>query len=57
MGLRPGDKVLVDGAAPDEPVKWLLAPLVAGASIVVVANLPPGTIEERRLAEGATHTV
>src|SRR4051794_26199380 len=57
MGVRAGDKVLVDGAAPDEPVKWLLAPLVAGASIVVAANLQPGSIDERRAAEGATHAI
>lgn len=37
MGLRPGDRLLVDAAVHDEPVKWLLAPLAVGASVVICA--------------------
>jgi len=36
--LRRGDRVLVDVAADDHPAKWLLAPLSAGATIVVAAT-------------------
>jgi uncharacterized protein (TIGR03089 family) len=34
-GYRPGDRVRVDPAIDEEPLIWLLAPLVAGASIVI----------------------
>jgi hypothetical protein len=34
-GYRPGDQVRVDPAVDEEPLIWLLAPLVAGASIVI----------------------
>ncbi|SCL27661.1 TIGR03089 family protein [Micromonospora inyonensis] len=52
-GLRPGDRILVDAAVHDEPVKWLLAPLAAGASVVVCANCSP----ERRAALAAAEQV
>jgi uncharacterized protein (TIGR03089 family) len=57
MNLRAGDTLLVDGQGVDEPVRWLLAPLVAGASILVIANRRPGSLEDRRADEGATHAL
>lgn len=55
LGLRPGDRALVDVARQEQPVTWLLAPLSAGASIVLCANLDPATVDARVAAEGATH--
>ncbi|WP_329108604.1 TIGR03089 family protein [Micromonospora sp. NBC_01699] len=52
--LRPGDRVLVDTAGQEQPVVWLLAPLFAGASVILCHNLAPGTAESRARTEGAT---
>ncbi|MFC0534015.1 TIGR03089 family protein [Phytohabitans kaempferiae] len=57
MELRPGDRVLVDTGAHVEPVTWLLAPLAAGASILLCANLDRETLDRRRAAEGVTHVL
>jgi uncharacterized protein (TIGR03089 family) len=54
LDLRAGDRVLVDVAEHEHPVKWLLAPLAAGASVVLCAHLDPATVEARAAAEGAT---
>ncbi|MCX4474736.1 TIGR03089 family protein [Micromonospora sp. NBC_01655] len=54
LDLRPGDRLLVDAAEHEEPVKWLLAPLVAGASVVVCANLDPARRDALIAAEGVT---
>jgi uncharacterized protein (TIGR03089 family) len=55
--IQPGDRVLVDVAEHEHPVKWLLAPLFAGASVVLCDNLDPGTAESRAKAEGATRVL
>jgi uncharacterized protein (TIGR03089 family) len=55
--LRPGDRVLVDAAANEQPVRWLLAPLAAGASIVLCANLDPAKVAARTAAERVTRTL
>lgn len=55
--LRPGDRVLVDAAAHEHPVKWLLAPLVAGATIVLCANLDPATVRRRAEEERVTRVL
>ena len=39
LDLRAGDRLLVDAAEHEQPVKWLLAPLAVGASVVICANL------------------
>jgi uncharacterized protein (TIGR03089 family) len=58
LGLGPGDRVLVDAAAGHlQPVTWLLAPLAAGASILLCANLDPAGLERRVAAEGVTHVL
>jgi uncharacterized protein (TIGR03089 family) len=51
--LRAGDRLLVDAAAHEHPVKWLLAPLAAGASVVLCAHLDPATAAARAEAERA----
>ncbi|MEU4626520.1 TIGR03089 family protein [Actinoplanes sp. NPDC023801] len=53
-GLEPGDRLLVDTAACEEPLIWLMAPLTAGASIVLCANLDRSRLDERMAAEGIT---
>jgi uncharacterized protein (TIGR03089 family) len=57
LGIRPGDRVLVDAAAHDHPAIWLLAPLAAGASVVLCANLDPSTIPARTVAERVTRVL
>jgi uncharacterized protein (TIGR03089 family) len=52
--LGPRDRVLVDAAAYTEPLDWLLAPLAAGASIVLCAHLDPAVLPARREAERVT---
>jgi uncharacterized protein (TIGR03089 family) len=53
-GIGPADRVLVDAADAADPLEWLLAPLAAGASIVLCANLDPAALERRREAERIT---
>ncbi len=57
LDLRAGDRLLVDVAKHEQPVFWLLAPLAAGASVVLCANLDPGTIDARIAAEGVTRVL
>jgi hypothetical protein len=57
LGIRPGDRVLVDAAAHDHPVTWLLAPLAAGASVVLCANLDPSKVAARAAAERVTRVL
>jgi uncharacterized protein (TIGR03089 family) len=53
-GVGPGDRVLIDAAASEEPLIWLLAPLSAGASLVLCANLDRSRLDERITAERVT---
>lgn len=53
-GIGPGDRVLIDAAASEEPLIWLLAPLSAGASLVLCANLDRSTLDARIAAERVT---
>ncbi|HYN97243.1 MAG TPA: TIGR03089 family protein [Pilimelia sp.] len=55
--LRPGDRLLVDAAEHEHPVKWLLAPLSAGASVVLCANLDPAAVAARVAAERVTRVL
>jgi uncharacterized protein (TIGR03089 family) len=57
LGLRAGDRVLVDANEHEQPVQWLLAPLAAGASIVLCANLDRDALEARIAAEGVTRVL
>ena len=42
LDLRAGDRLLVDAAETEQPLKWLLAPLSAGASVVISRQPRPG---------------
>jgi len=57
LDIHLGDRVLVDAAAHEHPVKWLLAPLAAGASVVLCANLDPDGVPERVRAERVTRVL
>ncbi len=53
-GITRGDRVLIETGASEEPLIWLLAPLTAGASIVLCANLDRSRLDDRVDAEGVT---
>ncbi|WP_432987487.1 TIGR03089 family protein [Dactylosporangium sp. CA-233914] len=57
IGLHPGDRLLVAAAEHEHPVKWLLAPLSARASVVVCANATPEALRTLGEAERVTHTL
>lgn len=57
LGITPGARVLIDAGDYPDPVDWLLAPLVAGASIVLCANLDPQAVEKRVASENVTLTL
>ncbi|MFJ6149911.1 TIGR03089 family protein [Micromonospora profundi] len=57
LGLRAGDRLLVDAAEHEQPLKWLLAPLSAGASVVISANLDPARRDAVVAAEQATRVL
>lgn len=57
LGIGPGDRVLVDGRAYPDPADWLLVPLVAGASLVLCANLDTGRLRSRTESEKVTVTL
>lgn len=57
LDLRPGDRLLIDADAQEHPVKWLLAPLAVGASVVLCANLDPANVDARAAAEGVTRVL
>lgn len=54
LDLRAGERILVTDVEYEHPLKWLLAPLWVGASVVLCANLDPGAAAARAAAEGAT---
>ncbi len=54
LGLGPADRVLVTAADAGDPLKWLLTPLAAGASIVLCANPDPAALPARRKSERIT---
>jgi uncharacterized protein (TIGR03089 family) len=57
MGLRPGDRVLIDAEHSEQPLIWLLAPLAAGASVVLCANLDESRLDARIAAEKVTRVL
>ncbi|MEV5821439.1 TIGR03089 family protein, partial [Micromonospora haikouensis] len=57
LGLTRGDRVLLDVTAHPDPVDWLLAPLVAGASTVLCANADPARLPARAETERVTRTL
>ncbi|MFI7552280.1 TIGR03089 family protein [Micromonospora sediminimaris] len=57
LDLRAGDRLLVDVAEHDQPLKWLLAPLAAGASVLLCANLDPSRRDTLIAAEQVTRVL
>jgi uncharacterized protein (TIGR03089 family) len=59
LGVTDGDRLLVDDTTAVEagPVAWLLAPLAAGASIVLCRNADPAALGGRAAAERVTATL
>jgi hypothetical protein len=57
--MADGDRVLTDDRTAVEagPVAWLLAPLAAGASLVLVGNADPGRLAHRAETERVTATL
>ncbi|MEU7907419.1 hypothetical protein [Actinoplanes sp. NPDC049118] len=53
LNLRAGDRLLIDASQGEEPVGWLLAPLSAGASIVLCANLDRDALDDRSPPRGS----
>jgi hypothetical protein len=54
LGIVAGDRVLLDARAYPDAEDWLLAPLFAGASIVLCANLDPAKTDDRAATEKVT---
>lgn len=59
LGLAVGDRVMVDDVTAAEvgPVAWLLAPLAAGASLVLCRNARPEVLPHRASTERVTATL
>ncbi len=59
LGLKPGGRLLVvdSAASPARPVDWLLAPLAAGASVVLCRNGDPAKLGVRAEQERVTVTL
>ncbi|BCY05813.1 TIGR03089 family protein [Actinoplanes sp. L3-i22] len=51
LGFGAGDRVLIDVTIHPDPVDWLLAPLLVGASAVLCANLDESKLDARATAE------
>ncbi|MEV6346972.1 TIGR03089 family protein [Actinoplanes sp. NPDC051851] len=51
LGFGAGDRVMFDLAIHPDPVDWLLAPLLVGASVVLCANLDHDRIDARAVTE------
>src|SRR3954470_16557271 len=54
LGIGAGDRVLADARASPDRADWLLAPLVAGASLVLCGNLDPAKVDARAGSEKVT---
>ncbi|MBE1484875.1 TIGR03089 family protein [Plantactinospora soyae] len=54
LGIGAGDRVLVDADRYPDPVDWLLAPLHAGASLVLCGHLDHGRLPDRAATEKVT---
>jgi uncharacterized protein (TIGR03089 family) len=59
LGIEPGDRILVDEETATEsgPTAWLLAPLVAGASLVLCRNADADRLARRVEEERVTATL
>lgn len=57
FGITRHDRVLVDATRHPDPVDWLLAPLTAGATIVLCGALDHDRLTDRAAAEKVTVTL
>ena len=57
LGLTSKDRVLIDGTAATDPLEWLLAPLAAGASLVLCRHPDQGRLADRAASERVTATL
>lgn len=57
FGIVAGERVLVDAAHYPDPVDWLLAPLTAGASVVLCGRLDPALLARRLMVEKVTRSL
>ncbi|SCG71368.1 TIGR03089 family protein [Micromonospora halophytica] len=57
LDLRAGDRLLVDATEHEQPLKWLLAPLAVGASVVVCANLDRSRLDDRIATDRITRVL
>jgi uncharacterized protein (TIGR03089 family) len=59
LGIAAGDRILLDERVAEEagPVAWLLAPLAAGASLVLCRNAHPDGLAHRASTERVTATL
>src|SRR5262249_14701758 len=57
LGLTGTDRILIDTGKHPDPVDWLLAPVVAGASTVLCGHLDPAKLPSRVDAERVTRTL
>lgn len=53
-GVGPRDRILIDAAASPDPVDWLLAPLLTGASLVLCGHLDAAKLADRIATERVT---
>lgn len=54
LGITAGARVLVDAATHPDPVDWLLAPLLTGASVVLCGGLDRSRLADRVTMERVT---
>ncbi|NLU79407.1 TIGR03089 family protein [Micromonospora sp. HNM0581] len=57
LGIAAGDRLLVDVDQYPDPLDWLLAPLSAGATLVLCAHPDPARLTDRRSTERVTHAL
>ena len=55
--ITAGDRVLIDTSVCEEPMIWLMAPLTAGASIVLCANTQQARLDALIAAESVTRVL
>ncbi|GAB3850576.1 TIGR03089 family protein [Micromonospora andamanensis] len=57
LGISPADRLLVDVDRHPDPLDWLLAPLSAGATMVLCAHPDPARLADRQSTERVTRTL
>jgi uncharacterized protein (TIGR03089 family) len=57
LGIGGADRVLVDAGVHSDPLDWLLAPLLSGASVVLCGHLDRSRLADRVSAEKVTRVL